>query len=717
MKKQIPIFTGGGGCPTRYSSWHRFFVKAVLIPVLFFAVLGSVACLPAWATNTGERADWEVIWSHITTWPYGSEHFSAAERFKGGDPRVVFVGTSRHVAIYNFATNTWQAIGYWPHNYKIHDVTVRDGNTSIVFVGEYGRYAVLEFVSGSWRWVAAGIWPAGDRYKYYGDWYSIDIWTVCDRHGSDNTVVMGGDGGCYALLSPTNTFLTNANACWAYSGPYNRAMIRDAIPYSDGRIRLVGRQGGNWLGLAAQWLNANNTLGASEGQSLSGIVRGAKKGTSSYWWLSENAILGADTASSSGARMYVGFTGPMQEWSNGTLFIGEYSGNKRYKVWRYDGTFGKEGVAPVNIGWVEAQPDGSVLIAGDGKVYRGVSQPAPNVEQPELVAHPPLQVPQATVYGSPFGKWDLSSPVQQTLYSWTVPNGGTMRSLTLQYSMFNASSGGSVNDDGTCRVRIRGYKAGTGPGGVQEVLVVEVAHHLSEQKSASGAVAVLFPQGVTFFRVTCEPDEIGGIDENPRFVVDVTLKDIQYYVYRPNDLKVRWDNGYVLAWQIPAYPSGTSLEYAVMKNGSQISGWSSNVSFTDTEAKGDGSEKYSVLCRHRGASTYKEVPVPEEMLQTAWNTATIKEIKNAVGGCWILKVSGANGATCTRSDSFAVTVTAVGAVEFRARAGAGPWSEWVPIGSPALVTGLTETGVYTIYVEARNSSGVTAVSQMTVFRI
>ena len=128
---------------------------------------------------------------------------------------------------------------------------------------------------------------------------------------------MGGDGGCYALLSPTNTFLTNANAGWAHSGPYDRAMIRDAIPYSDSRILLLGRDGDDWLGLAIQWLNVNNTLGTYARRTLSGIVRGAKKGASSYWWLSDNRILGSDNLD--GEKMYVGFSGPMQEWSNGTL--------------------------------------------------------------------------------------------------------------------------------------------------------------------------------------------------------------------------------------------------------------------------------------------------------------------------------------------------------------------------------------------------------------
>lgn len=688
------------------------YFKSFLIFSLFW---GLIFCLPVSAANVGERADWNVVWSHITTWPYGSEHFAAAERFKNGDQRIVFAGVNQHVAIYNPSTNTWQAIGYWPYKYyDIHDVTVRDGNASIVFVGEYGSYAVLEFVSGRWQWIVSGVWPAGWRYKYHDEWHSIDIWTVCDRYGSDNTVVMGGDGGYYALLDSNNVFLTNSGTRWKYSGSYDNARICATIPYADGKIRLVGRDDDTYGSLAMQWLNADNTLGTHDSGQLSGIKRGAKKGSSSYWWLSDNGVLGADNVQSE--MIYIGFIGPMQEWANGTLFIGEYSGGKRYKIWRYDGTFGKEGFAPTNIGWVETQLDGSILIAGDGKIYRGISQPAPNVEQPNLMEYPSIKIPQVTVEGRPTGKWNLGAPVQQNLYSWAVPDGGTMHSLVLQYDMSNISSGGRINDGGFCRIRIRGYKAGTGPGGIQEVLVAEVSHYLDERESESGSLAVLFPQGITFFKVTCEP-EVGRIDENPCFVINITLNDLQYYTYCLNNINVQWHDGYVLSWQTPAYSNKTDLEYALTKNGSQLTEWSSNKTYTDTDAKGEGAEKYSVLCRYKGSSTYKEFPIAEEKLQTAWNTAAIKEIKNTTGSCWILKVSGVNGATCTHSNSFAVTIAALGATEFRARADTEPWSEWVPIGSAVLVTGLTKTGAHTIYVEARNSSGVTVVDQMTVFRI
>lgn len=94
----------------------------------------------------------------------------------------------------------------------------------------------------------------------------------------------------------------------------------------------------------------------------------------------------------------------------------------------------------------------------------------------------------------------------------------------------------------------------------------------------------------------------------------------------------------------------------------------------------------------------------------------VNNIQASVGP-QILKVSGRNNATCTRTTSFDVVIQASGATEFRVKADTGSWSAWVPVGSYATTTGMSETGAHTIYVEARNAAGAVATAQMTVFKI
>lgn len=98
----------------------------------------------------------------------------------------------------------------------------------------------------------------------------------------------------------------------------------------------------------------------------------------------------------------------------------------------------------------------------------------------------------------------------------------------------------------------------------------------------------------------------------------------------------------------------------------------------------------------------------------------VKSIVNNIQasvGPQILKITGRNNATCTRTTSFDVVVQASGATEFRVKADAGSWSAWVPMGSSATATGISVSGAHTIYVEVRNASGATASGQMSIFKI
>lgn len=96
--------------------------------------------------------------------------------------------------------------------------------------------------------------------------------------------------------------------------------------------------------------------------------------------------------------------------------------------------------------------------------------------------------------------------------------------------------------------------------------------------------------------------------------------------------------------------------------------------------------------------------------------STVNNIQMSVGP-QILKITGRNNATCTRTTSYDVVIQASGATEFRVKADTGSWSAWVPVGSYATATGISGSGAHTIYVEVRNASGATASGQMSMFKI
>jgi len=101
----------------------------------------------------------------------------------------------------------------------------------------------------------------------------------------------------------------------------------------------------------------------------------------------------------------------------------------------------------------------------------------------------------------------------------------------------------------------------------------------------------------------------------------------------------------------------------------------------------------------------------------------INDIKNIVTNIQnsatphIQKISGRNGATCTRTSSFDVTIQASDAVEFRVKSDSGTWSNWASLDNYATATGLSSPGVYTIFIEAKSPSGATAMGQMMVFKL
>ena len=93
---------------------------------------------------------------------------------------------------------------------------------------------------------------------------------------------------------------------------------------------------------------------------------------------------------------------------------------------------------------------------------------------------------------------------------------------------------------------------------------------------------------------------------------------------------------------------------------------------------------------------------------------TIDSIKSSIAPV-ITKTIGLNGATCTKTSNFTVTIQASGADEYRARLDSGSWTAW---GTSKNITlgGLTN-GAHTINVQARNSNGVVAESSMVVFKL
>lgn len=739
----------------------------VLLLVLSLGVLPSNAR----AVNFGERSDWEVQWSYISTWPYGSEQFTAAARFKGGDGRIVFAGTSGRVAIYDSNTRTWQALGKWPQGTqwwtpKILAIAVRDGNTSIVFAGERGRYAVLEHVSGSWQWVASGIWPPGESYYYYDYYYSNDILAASDKPSpNDNAVVLGGVNGDVAILGENNQFV--ASFKWAHYGEGGgRGRITKIIPWDNNMLLLLGRNGGSWLGLAAQFLNANNTLGSSNYTVFSGIAQGARRDSNTFWWLSENNCLGYGQASplsvSTGRLLYVGFQGVLAPWANGSVFIG---GNRRYTVVRYDNAFGKSGSAPVNIVWAEAQNDGSVLVAGDGALYYGTTYPS-GVELPTVEKGYPGQSISTRIYKRPGGGWDLWVPIRQSLTSYTVPDGGTMRDLVFSYRIYYTTDPYSY--DGPYALRLWGYRTGSVPNDPEradKVLVAQITGTLPKGSTVSNTVTVAFPEGITYLEFVFELDSEPALDDYGYYDVTLSIDELRYFVYKPKSVNLRWDSGYSITWEMPRYAStiGQNLQYAVVRDGTTVRDWDGSASFFDGSASMGQPYRYEIRVRYRGSATYKSVAIPEDVLLTADTAVRVGEAQLAAleardkaseakalaelaasrayyngqsAAYWaylasqggvdvtppvIEKLRGKNGATATTTGTFWVEVTArddrPGQLQARAQVNGGAWTGWYDIPQNFVPVTLPVAGANTITVEVRDAAGNVARATMTAFKL
>jgi hypothetical protein len=93
---------------------------------------------------------------------------------------------------------------------------------------------------------------------------------------------------------------------------------------------------------------------------------------------------------------------------------------------------------------------------------------------------------------------------------------------------------------------------------------------------------------------------------------------------------------------------------------------------------------------------------------------TIDSIKSSIAPV-ITKTIGLNGATCTKTSNFTVTIQASGADEYRAGLDSGSWTAWGP--SKDITLGGLTNGAHTINVQARNSNGVVAESSMVVFKL
>jgi len=93
---------------------------------------------------------------------------------------------------------------------------------------------------------------------------------------------------------------------------------------------------------------------------------------------------------------------------------------------------------------------------------------------------------------------------------------------------------------------------------------------------------------------------------------------------------------------------------------------------------------------------------------------TIDSIKSSVAPV-ITKTIGLNGATCTKTSYFTVTIQASGANEYRAGLDSGSWTAWGP--SKNITLGGLTNGAHTINVQAKNSNGVVAESSMVVFKL
>jgi len=81
----------------------------------------------------------------------------------------------------------------------------------------------------------------------------------------------------------------------------------------------------------------------------------------------------------------------------------------------------------------------------------------------------------------------------------------------------------------------------------------------------------------------------------------------------------------------------------------------------------------------------------------------------------ITKVSGLNGATCTKTSSFTVVIDASGASEYRAKVDSGSYTPWTT--SKNITLSNISNGVHNIDVQVRNTNGAIAEGSMTIFRL
>jgi hypothetical protein len=160
----------------------------------------------------------------------------------------------------------------------------------------------------------------------------------------------------------------------------------------------------------------------------------------------------------------------------------------------------------------------------------------------------------------------------------------------------------------------------------------------------------------------------------------------------------------------------TDTTYGLSAIKTKLDNTYTQISNTKTNATNAATRTWDPTEGKSAATLAKEARDKSNEALTEINTikTTIDSIKSSIAPV-ITKTIGLNGATCTKTSNFTVTIQASGADEYRARLDSGSWTTW---GTSKNITlgGLTN-GAHTINVQARNSNRVVAESSMVVFKL
>ena len=148
----------------------------------------------------------------------------------------------------------------------------------------------------------------------------------------------------------------------------------------------------------------------------------------------------------------------------------------------------------------------------------------------------------------------------------------------------------------------------------------------------------------------------------------------------------------------------------------ELSAIKTKLNNTYTQATNAATRTWNSTEGKSAATLAKEARDKSNEALTEINTikTTIDSIKSSIAPV-ITKTIGLNGATCTKTSNFTVTIQASGADEYRAKLDSGSWTTWDT--SKNITLGGLTNGAHTINVQAKNSNGVVAESSMVVFKL